>query len=238
MEIDPSDRSALDRMVTELQELHNDALLAVALTGDAIGPTYRPRKTLLTTVVVLEEVTPEALRRTRDLIRRWRRRHIPVPILMDPRYIESSLDVFPIEFIDFADRHLLLFGESDPFSDLKFDMDHLRLEVEEQLRGKMLHLWSAYLSTHGSQKNLRALLLETPAGFEIILRGMARLRDPSATESPVDAIEHSFEIELPTFHRLIGLRSGQGSMANDELEDTFGAYLGEVHRLVHLTDEH
>ncbi len=240
MTLDPSDRKALDRMVTELQELHGDALLAVALTGDAVGPEYRPRKTPLATLVVLSEVSQEALRATRNEIRRWRKRNILTPVLMDPRYIQSSLDVFPIEFLDLADRHLLLFGE-DPFTDLEFDTDHLRLEVEEQLRGKLLHLWGAYLGTEGSGKNLRTLLLETPGGFEVILRGLARLRSSTrldAGQSPVEAVERLFELELPVLRRLHEIRSGHGKLTHDEAEEVFEGYLGEVRRLVQLTDAH
>jgi hypothetical protein len=240
MTLDPTDRTALERMVEELRSAHGDDLISVSLTGDAVGPEYQARKTPLTTVIVLRTISQTALQATRKEMRRWKRRNIATPTLMDLRYIESSLDVFPIEFLDLADRHLLLFGD-DPFADLTFDEDHLRLEVEEQLRGKLLHLWSAYLGTAGSERELRALLEETPGGFEVVLRGLARLRSHerlSADQSPIEAIERLFEIELPVLQRLHEIRVGRGSLANDELETVFDGYLGEVRRLVQLTDAH
>jgi hypothetical protein len=130
-DLDAKDRAALDRLVADLRDLHGPALLAVALTGEAAGAGYIPRKSPLSVVVVLDEVTPEALRRTRGRIPAWRRRRIPAPLLMDPAYVESSLDVFPLEFLEIGDHHVLLHGERNPFADLAIDLSHLRLEVEE-----------------------------------------------------------------------------------------------------------
>lgn len=245
MALDPADQRTLDRLVADLQELHGESLLAVALTGEAASDDYEPGKTPLAVVVVLAEVTPGALRTTRGRVRGWRRRRIPPPVLMDPRYIETSLDVFPLEFMEIASRHVLLFGDDDPFRAPSIDPGHLRLEVEEQLRGKLLHLWEAYLATEGSRRQLRALLAETPAGFEMALRGVLRLRrtdsdtpadDASGGEAIVANVERSFDIELPTLRRLEALRRGHGALPDDELETVFEGYLADVRRLVQLSD--
>ncbi len=243
-ELDLKDRTALDRFVEDLRGLHGDALIAALLTGEAASAGYRPKKSPLATVVVLREVTPDALRRTRGRISRWRRRRIPTPLLMDPLYIQSSLDVFPIEFLEIADHHRLLTGD-DPFTDLDVHLPHLRLEVEEQIRGKMLHLWAAYLEAAGSKRTLRSLLLETPPGFAMILRGMLRLRQgesggggarPDGPDALLATVERDFELRLPVFRRLEGVRRGSQTLARGELEDVFEAYLDEVRRLVRIAD--
>jgi len=77
-ELDLKDRTALDRFVEDLRGLHGDALIAALLTGEAASAGYRPKKSPLATVVVLREVTPDALRRTRGRISRWRRRRIGI----------------------------------------------------------------------------------------------------------------------------------------------------------------
>jgi hypothetical protein len=245
VELDRKDRTALDRFVEDLRGLHPDALVAALLTGEAASAGYRPRRSPLTTVVVLDEVTPDTLRRTRERVRGWRRRRIPTPLLMDPLYIESSVDVFPIEFLEIADHHLLLHGDVDPFADLTLHLPHLRLEVEEQIRGKMLHLWEAYLGAGGSKRALRLLLLETPPGFEMILRGMLRLRQgeqpqgdprPDGPDELLAAVELQFELELPVFRRLERVRRSREALPRGQLEGLFDAYLAEVRRLVRITD--
>ena len=245
MELDRKDRTALDRFVEDLRRLHPDALVATLLTGEAASAGYRPRRSPLTTVVVLDEVTPDTLLRTREGVRGWRRRRIPTPLLMDPLYIESSVDVFPIEFLEIADHHLLLQGDADPFADLALHLPHLRLEVEEQIRGKMLHLWEAYLGVGGSKRARRQLLLETPPGFEMILRGMLRLRQgeqpqgdprPDGPDELLAAVERQFELELPVFRRLERVRRSREGLPRGQLEGLFDAYLAEVRRLVRITD--
>ena len=244
-QLHPKDRSALDGFTEDLRRLHGDALIAALLTGEAAGAGYRPRKSPLSTVVILAEVTPEVLRRTRPRLRGWRRRRIPTPLLMDPAYIESALDVFPIEFLEIADHHLLLCGDDHPFADLTVHLPHLRLEVEEQIRGKMLHLWEAYLEVGGSRRTLRRLLLETPPGFEMILRGMLRLRQgeneaeaprPDAPSELLSDVERQLELELPVFRRLERVREGSEKLARGELDGVFDAYLAEVRRLVRASD--
>ncbi len=253
MEFDPHDRAALDRLVSELQELHGDALLAVMLSGEAAGPGYRPGRSPLTTVVMLEEVSPDALRRPRERGRGGQRKRLATPLLMDPPYLRSSLDVFPLEFLTLRDQHRVLHGRSDFFAALDIDLEHLRLEVEEQARGKLLHLWEAYLDAGPSLRRLRTLLMETPVGFETILRGMLHLAaarsgpDGENAEEPVAAgalapeallkrCEKAFRLELPVLRRLELVRQGNQELARADLEPMFEAYLGEVRRIARLAD--
>jgi len=242
-ELDPRDRSAAEAFVADLRETHGDALLAVALTGEVASEAYRPRKTPLESVILLDAVTPEALRRTRAHLRRWDRRRIPTPLVLDPRYVESALDVFPLEFLEISDHHLLLHGDRDPFADLPVDLAHLRLQVEEQLRGKLLHLWEAYLAVGSSKRRLRRLLLETPPGFAMILRGLLRLwqgedagvRRPDG-DALLAAVEARLGTSLPVFRRLLAAHRGDGSLDRGELDRVFEGYLEEVRALVRTSD--
>ena len=109
----------------------------------------------------------------------------------------------------------------------------------------MLHLWAAYLEAGKSKRTLRSLLLETPPGFAMILRGMLRLRQgesggggarPDGPDELLDTVERDFEVSLPVFRRLEGARRGTQTLVRGELEDVFDAYLDEVRRLVRIAD--
>ncbi len=245
MDLHERDRHALDQLVRDLRESHGDALLACALTGEAASAGYIPQRSPLTTAVVLDEVTPEALRRTRALVREWRRNRLALPLLLDPRTIESSRDVFPLEFLELRQHHVLLYGERDPFADLEIELGHLRLQVEEQLRGKLLHLWEAFLETEGDSREMRRLLLETPPAFEMPLRGALHLLAVRAGEggASVDGpdaflaeVETRLAVPLPVLRRLEAVRRGEDALENAELEDCFDGYLREVRALVRATD--
>ena len=131
------------------------------------------------------------------------------------------------------------FRGQDPFAVLEVDVSALRTEVEEQLRGKMLHLWSAYLHAAGSTSALRYLLLDSPAGFDVVLRGILRLQSSERPRSPVAliaAVEKAFGVELTTMQTLAAARAGEVKLAKAALEQTFEAYLEEVRTLVGTVD--
>lgn len=212
------------------------------LAGEAAGPDYRPRASPLSVVVVLAELDVAALRRTRARISHWRRLRIPAPLLMDQASIARSLDVFPLELLELRDRHRVLYGDARALEDVAVDLPHLRLELEEQLRGKLLHLMAAYLEAGGSPRALRRLLLDSPPGFSVLLRGLIRLRGgenaprPSDPQDLIAAVERVFGVALPALQRLDRVRRGREKLARGELESLFEGYLADVKRLTGLVD--
>ncbi len=257
---DDRDADSLSRFVDDLRELFDAELLAVAVTGEAASTAYRPGRTPIQTVVVLQEVDPRRLRSARPRLRRWARRRIPTPLFLDPLYIEGALDTFPLEFLEMSEHHAMLFGEERFLASIRIDRDALRLEVEEQLRGKMLHLWEAYLEQGGRRRELERLLQEPLPGFELALRGLLRLREldrdvadgpgahrePEAGSSPrstrpegvslIDEVAEMLEIELPVFGRLEQARIDGARLAGDDLDELFAAFLAELRRIVRVID--
>ncbi len=240
-ELAPRDQASLDGFVSDLSSLYGERLHAVALTGEAASEAYRPRRTPLTTVVVIDEVSAAALREARPRLRAWRRRRIPTPLFLDPLYVETSLDTFPLEFLEIMSHHVLLHGVRDPFAALEIDVEQLRLQVEEQLRGKLLHLWEAYLEAGSRKSNLERLLLESLPGFEMVLRGLLRLEGqapakPASGTRLVEAVSARLGVPLPTFLAIEAARtSGQG-IASPDLEPRFAGVLEELRALVRAID--
>ena len=176
MPLHDRDARALATLVEDLRAMHGDALRAVLLTGEAAGPDYRPRVSPLAVVAVLREIDAAALRHTRARIAHWRRLRIPAPLLMELATAERSLDVFPLELLELRDRHQVLYGNAEVLERLEVALPHLRLEVEEQLRGKLMHLMAAYLEAGEAPRALRRLLLDSPPGFSVLLRGLIHLQ--------------------------------------------------------------
>jgi hypothetical protein len=241
--LDPRDARSLELLVEDLRRLHGEALRAVLLAGEAAGPEYQPRVTPLTVVVVLAGLSGEALRRMRPRLAAWRRLRIPVPVLMDAASIAPSLDVFPLELIELRDRHQVLYGRAEAIESVAVSLPYLRLELEEQLRGKWMHLTSTYLETGSSPRRLRRLLLDSLPGFAILLRGLLRLRGGQAAPRPTDpeelivAVERALGVALPSLRRVERAYRGREPLSRAELESLFDGYLGEVRRLAERMDE-
>jgi hypothetical protein len=157
---------------------------------------------------------------------------------MDRAYIESSLDVFPVEFIELADEHQLVWGQNDPLADISINRAHLRLQLESQSRGRMLHLWEGFLGAGRSGRLLKDLLFAATAEMEVIFRGMLYLLDLPRPENPVDlvtAVEAQFELQLPTLRTLEVARS-TGRVTRSEREALADNAMAEVRSVVRAID--
>lgn len=239
--LDDKDRATLEQVRRDLHELYADSLRAVALTGEAAGPSYRPGRSPLELAVLLDQVTADALRRVRPWLARWTRKRVSAPLFFDLRWLADSRDVFPIEFLELRTHHVPLHGDVDPFAGLPVHREHLRLEVEKQLRGKVLHLWEAYLETRGSARRLRALLLAVPPGFVWILHGALHLLEhaadlpaPGQDERVLEEVERRFGVSVPSLRRLEGARRSGERIAAAELETLFETLLVELRALIQI----
>jgi hypothetical protein len=238
MELDRRDAHRIDQAVAELGRACGERLLAVALTGEAASSGYRSGRSSLSLAVVVDKVAADILDAIRPLVRRWRGSRIATPLVLDPLYIETSRDVFPLEFLDLLDRHRLLTGRIDPFADITVERGHLRIELEEQLRGKMLHLWELYLETHRPGRLARALIHTLPH-FYILLRGMLFLREEDRPTDPIElvsAVETAYRLELPGFRELESLRAAGSRVRRSAAGPLFVRYLDEVGQLVRVVD--
>ena len=232
------DSAKVEEVLAALRRACGDRLLAVALSGEAATAGYRPGKSRLSFAVVVDTVDAAILDAIRPIVGRWWHRNVATPLLLDPLYLETSRDVFPLEFLDLLDRHRLLVGRIDPFADARIERVHLRIELEEQLRGKMLHLWEAYLETRGVRR-LRSVMLDTLPYFHILLRGALFLIDEDRPTVPRDlicAVEEAYRIDLPTFGVLEATRVGASLVTRSTVASVFMRYLDEVRTLVRVVN--
>ena len=242
--LDDKDRATLEQVRRDLHGLFADSLRAVALTGESAGPSYRPGRSPLELAVLLDQVTADALRRVRPWIARWERKRVTVPLFVDLRWLADSRDVFPIEFHELRTHHLPLHGDVDPFASLPVRREHLRLEIEKQLRGKVLHLWEAYLETRGSARRLRSLLHAVPQGFVWILHGALHLAANEGDALPshgegervLEEVERRFGVSVPALRRLEAAKRAGERIPTPELEPLFETLLAELRALIQIGD--
>ncbi len=240
MRLGGQDQQLIEGVIGVIVKRYGARLSAVALCGDSAGPTYQPGKTRLELAVVIDAIDADILAGLSQVRGFRARRRIAPLLLFDHAYIQSSLDVFPLEFLDLSDRHVLLRGDVDPFVGLSFEREHMRLQVEQQLRGKLLHLWEAYLRARGSRSTVRRMLIQTPTAFEVIARGILYLLDTDRPVEPfalIAGVERAFDVPLPTLALLERVRAGTDSLSRKDVEETFSNYLAEIRLLVEGADK-
>ena len=100
-------RPFLDEVLAGYQE----KIHSVYVTGTAITEDFDEKISDVNTLVVLKEMDLGFLELLAPLGKKYGKHKVAAPLIMTPDYIKSSLDVFPLEFLNFKLIHAAVFGE-------------------------------------------------------------------------------------------------------------------------------
>jgi hypothetical protein len=160
------------------------------------------------------------------------------PLFMTMHQVQRSLDVFPIEWLDLKDRHWKLEGVN-LFDTLEVPQTYLRLQIEQELRGKHLRLAQEYLTGAASPERLHAALSRLASGFHTLFRALIRLHGeapPSSLERVIERVAELYDLDpqgLLGAHRMRSLKKHPGPEATRE---TYKGFLAQVEQLTSAVD--
>lgn len=179
---------ALRTLLQGLQEALGARLRSVVLYGSAARGDFHSAASDLNVIVVLEPLDPAALEALAPAVRRFIRKGHPIPQLFSPALIAASADTFPVEFADIRAGHVVLHGD-DPFRVVVVGREQLRLQVERELKEKLMRLREAYVLVHDRPSALSRLLTQSYPGFVALFRAGLQLlgkpAPPRASETVV-----------------------------------------------------
>ena len=168
------------------------------------------------------------------------RRKVSTPLFLTESYISSSLDSFPIEFLNMQKSYQVVFGE-DVLQELVFDKHHLRLQCEKELKGKLLQLRQGFLESGGKSKNLTFIignvllpLLSQFFGHCSISRIKLLL---GSSGSIISLVSQEFGIDEQTFVTLLQIKEGTEKLSSKALSSLFENYIREIRKLANTADQ-
>jgi hypothetical protein len=225
--------------LTRLQKLLGTNLKSILIFGSGLGQDFIPGRSNINLLLVCDRVDLELLKGSLKLVAEGRKKGIVAPLFLTQTHMETSADVFPIEFMEFRDFHRVLYGE-DPFRDLSINPEHLRLECEEQLKGKLIRLRQAYLEVGSSLKQLQSLLSDSITSLIPVFRGLLRLKGlsaPGEKGAVVEEMARQFGINKEVFNQILKLKAGQAKPKLPELNSLFDRYLDALQGLAIAVDQ-
>jgi predicted nucleotidyltransferase len=231
--LDARTEQTIEKFSREIRTLYGDDLISLVLYGSAAGADFVPDRSDLNFLVVLKEVTPEALRKAVPLVRDWHRWKIATPLFIDPDFLRASLDLFPIEFSDMQEQHRVLAGQ-DLLLEFKISPRNLRLQCEEELKGKLLHLRRAYLETGSRPEALEELIATSVKSFLVITRHLLRLKGLKPAHEFLEAlvqIEEAFGTSFEAIRDAHSLRLRALRLEKSEATTLFDRYLADIEDL-------
>lgn len=213
-------------------------LISVILYGSALTSEYIPKKSDLNFLVGLSEKGMEQLEIVHGYTKKWQKEKIGVPLFLTKTYIESSLDSFPVEFINIRSRYKVFFGE-DLLTGLSFKKDFIRLQCERELKGKLLLLREGYVRTEGKAGALTDLITGSIGTFVFLFNGLLFLLDrqvPETKRETIRQIAPVFQIDETLFLSLLEMKNKPPKLSKSELTTLFHRYLAQVEHLCIAVD--
>src|SRR5579864_4091799 len=152
----PQDK--IDEFVKRVRDAAGANLESVILFGSAVSGDFHTGLSNLNLFCVLRDTSFATLRALAPVAKWWERQKQPPPLCMTRRELERSTDVFTIELLDMQQHHRVLFGD-DEVQGLRISMHIHRVQVEYELREKLILLRQQVLLAAGSNSRLWELTL-------------------------------------------------------------------------------
>ncbi|HRY35769.1 MAG TPA: hypothetical protein P5249_07660 [Smithellaceae bacterium] len=222
----------------DYQQVFGKDLISLMLYGSAAYGYFIKGKSDINVLVVL---APEGIDRLEDgfpLVEKWRKRNVALPLVMTKNFIASSLDSYPIEFLNMKSRSALIYGEN-VLEPLPIRTEDVRLQIERELHSKILLLREGYLESAGSARHLRNLIQKSFSACIAIFNAMLYLKKGEAPRDKRDTIREMnrvFTIDANVFMLCMEVRQGTDRLSGKEVKDLFKQYMREVEKLFHIID--
>jgi hypothetical protein len=222
----------------DYQQILGTDLISIILYGSGAGEDYIPGKSDLNFLITLTDQGIERLDRVLELVARWRKRNVAIPLFMTRSYLLGSQDAYPIEFLNMKRHYIVVSGE-DILAALAFAPQHIRLQLERELRGKLLHLRSGYLATGGSPQKIRKLIQVSLTAFVSLFSALLYLKKvaiPHGKRNVITAAGEAFGVDASVFLKCEEIRRKTDRFSSDEVTAVFRDYLKEVSCLCEQID--
>lgn len=223
-------------VLEEYSNCYGDHLISFIVYGSATGADFDPRSSDINLLIVLDSVTPEALNNSRSIQAKWIKKRIPRPLFMDKEYISSSLDSFPVEFLNLKENYKVMYGE-DVLKFLRIRTKDVRLQVERELKGKWLHLMQEWLDVNKNPKLFSELLRVSMKDFLAAFRGLLYMKlqpIPKDRISLLNAVIATYGLRENYFERVIAACRSRDLR---EMNKVFSDYSNAIKSLTFLIDQ-
>ena len=224
----------LKELVTKLERAYYDRLVSVILYGSAASGEHHQKFSDLNVLCVLKEITPRELSEGEPVMRWWRGHGHPSPLLLSEEEVHGSADSFPIEFRDMKDRRKVLYGP-DLIADIRVDTKYYRVQVEHELRSKLLRLRQQGAGIMSDPQALLKLCLDSVTTFCMLGRHALVLAGGDArTErrAVLRQLHEKLKADMSPLETLLDVREDKAGVDPGDPGELFARYLMCVQALI------
>jgi predicted nucleotidyltransferase len=235
----------LDELVGQLQKAYGDRLSTIVLYGSAAGGDHVPNRSDYNILVLLESFDNSQLDLSSTVAaghvaRAWKEAGNPPPMTLTKEEWRGSADIFPMEYADILERHRVLYGQP-PFEGIQVSKADLRLQLEQQVMGKLLQLRQGVLLAGTDAKRRIELVAASLSTMMVLFRAVLRLHgerpegDNAAIATRVGALAG---FDASPFARAVRHVRGGDKIPSSDAGQVLGGYLTAIDRLSRYLDRY
>src|SRR5690349_7214653 len=229
----------LDDLVTQLRAAYGTRLDSVVLYGSAATGEHIPKRSDYNVLLLLKELDAGALASASAVARAWSDAGNPPPMTMTVEEWRGSADVFPMEYADILDRHRVLYG-TPPFDGVSVSTRDLRLQLEQQVMGKLLQLRQGALLAGTDGKRQAELIAASLSTMMVLFRAVLRLHGEPPTGDNARTATRVGELagfDPAPFLRGVRHVHGAEKLPPDQAGQVLSGYLAAIDRLSRYLDQ-
>ncbi len=231
---DKLEKSVQD-FIQRLKDTYQDGLISVILYGSAASGEFIDKHSNLNLLVILKNTDLENLKKAASLTNKFRMIN---PLFFTEKYINSSTDIFPIEFLDMQENYLILYCRY-VLKDINIDIKNLIFQCEQELKSKLINLRQLYLTANKDEPALRRLLFKSFTSVLHILRNVLRLKGrkpPYKKEDILKEVALEFEFDSKNWNKILAAKNKQIKLSQKDTEGLFVNFVRELENIVETVD--
>ena len=233
----PEDK--IQEFVKRAVEASGSNIESIILFGSAATGDFHTGLSDVNLFCLLRDTSFAALQRLAPAVKWWEGQRQPPPLCMTRHELERSADVFTIELLDMVQHHRALFGD-DVLMGLHIPMNLHRIQVEYELREKLMLLRQHVLVAAGNDARLWDVLLHSVPSFATLFRHALILlgaESPPGRRDAVAALGKRLAFDASAVGQVLDVRERKLEKKKLDLKDLCAGYLAAIERVAEAVDQ-
>jgi hypothetical protein len=228
----------LEEFVRRMKAAAGTNLESVILYGSAVAGDFHPEFSNLNLFCVLRDSSFAALEALAPVAQWWEGEKQPPPLFMTRAELRCSSDIFTIELLDMKQYHRVLEGE-DVLKDLEVPLHPHGIQVEYELREKLLLLRQGLVLVSGDRKRMGDLLVRSVSSFVTLFRHALMVlgqEAPVGKRATLEAVAGRLKLDTSAIEQVLDVREKKANPKKLDVNDLFARYLGVVEQVANAVD--
>ncbi len=237
--LDQRVKERFDPFMEDILSGFTENIHSIHVTGSALTDDFDHKRSDINSVLVMNKMDLSQIEKLAPLGKKYGKKSIASPLIMTPAHIQSSLDVFPVEFLTIRRLHLCVFGK-DIFKDIEIRLSDLRSQCERELKVKLIGLRQAYISAAGDRKQIAEIFTRTFSAYIPLFAAIIMLlghNPPVVKDEVLNELEKITGICMDMFRQVSRVKKEGFHLPVEQLNRIFEDYCAALEKLGDIADE-